>query len=210
MTALDQKTDTFNDWRPQLETISGASAAPSQEAATDGPLNEMISAYQELHARRVQVRAELETMLRTIQRRSFSDYVAARDCDRVARPLTVPNFETLSALDNACDALGYNRAALDWRTSLCKDFVYRADTDELDALHALETQLRRIDSQCELLVEKILDEVPTSAQQALAKLKIMTSFMLDSECLEIDYFACLVAECAQMMEASPALAMNAG
>ncbi|WP_114964912.1 hypothetical protein [Alkalilacustris brevis] len=209
MTELVQKLNATRDRHYQLESSSNAKPT-SQEPVGEISLNEMISNHYELEARSSQLREELEHMMRKIQRREVANNapVNVNDRNRIARPVSVPNFETFSALDAACGALGYNRSALDWTKSRRKEFIYGADAGDLGKLQALESEFRQLESKSESLVQEILSVVPGTNEQALDKLKWMVSIMLNSECVEVDYFACLVGECVQAIETSPECSMK--
>lgn len=79
-------------------------------------------------------------------------------------------------------------------------FISQAGRSEIDMIEDLEaevTELRRLMTEVEGL---ILENVPRSAQDATAKLTFMTGLMLDGGEIEFDYFAYIVAECAEVID----------
>jgi hypothetical protein len=79
-------------------------------------------------------------------------------------------------------------------------FISQAGRSEIDVIEDLEaeiTELRRLMTEVEAL---ILENVPRSAEDATSKLKFMTGLMLDGGEIEFDYFAYIVAECAEVID----------
>jgi hypothetical protein len=75
-------------------------------------------------------------------------------------------------------------------------FVVNACTPGFVEIEDLEEMIKLYRYRMSIIEQDILDHVPYSAQEAVAKLNFMSSLMLDGGNIEIDFFAYLVEECA--------------
>lgn len=75
-------------------------------------------------------------------------------------------------------------------------FVVNACTPGFVEIEDLEETIKLYRYRMSIIEQDILDHVPTSAREAVAKLNFMSSLMLDGGNIEIDFFAYLVEECA--------------
>ena len=66
-------------------------------------------------------------------------------------------------------------------------------------LEVLERQIEGYQFEMRELEQKILDEPPCSPAEAIAKLKFISSLILDGAEIDIDYFAYTVEECAYIL-----------
>jgi hypothetical protein len=81
-----------------------------------------------------------------------------------------------------------------------KRFVINACTPEFVDLELLEESIKIFRFRMSSIEQEILDHVARSAREAVAKLKFMSGLLLDGGEIEIDYFAYLVEECADIID----------
>ena len=77
-----------------------------------------------------------------------------------------------------------------------KRFVMNACSPNFVEIEDLEEMIKLYRYRLSIIEQAVLDFVPSSASEAVAKLKFMSSLMLDGGNLEVDFFAYLVEECA--------------
>jgi hypothetical protein len=75
-------------------------------------------------------------------------------------------------------------------------FVMNACTPGFVEIEDLEETIKLYRYRMSIIEQEILDHVPGSAKEAVAKLNFMSSLMLDGGDIEVDFFAYLVEECA--------------
>lgn len=79
-------------------------------------------------------------------------------------------------------------------------FINQAGNSEVDTIEDLEAEIMELRRLMRNIEEMILEQTPLSARDATTKLKFMTGLMLDGGEIEIDLFAYVVAECAEVIE----------
>jgi len=79
-------------------------------------------------------------------------------------------------------------------------FINQAGNSEVDAIEDLEAEIMELRRLMRNIEEMILEQTPISARDATTKLKFMTGLMLDGGEIEVDLFAYVVAECAEVIE----------
>ena len=75
-------------------------------------------------------------------------------------------------------------------------FVVNACTPGFVEIEYFEETIKLYRYRMSIIEQDILDHVPVSAQEAVAKLNFISSLMLDGGNIEVDFFAYLVEECA--------------
>lgn len=80
-------------------------------------------------------------------------------------------------------------------------FMINACTPEFEQIEYLEESIKIYRYQMTLIEQEILESVPPSKGEAVAKLKFMANLMVDGGEIETDYFAYLVDECASVIGA---------
>ena len=75
-------------------------------------------------------------------------------------------------------------------------FMINACTPEFVDVEAVEAEVQSLRALMTQIEHQVLDLVPATASDGVAKLKFMSSLMLDGVECEVDYFAYLVEECA--------------
>jgi hypothetical protein len=75
-------------------------------------------------------------------------------------------------------------------------FLMNARQPEIAAIEEVEEEIKLLRFRMTRIEEQILDATPRSVEEAVEKLKFISSLMLDGGTIEIDLFAYLVEECA--------------
>ena len=75
-------------------------------------------------------------------------------------------------------------------------FMVNACTPEFAQIEYLEETIKIYRFRMSTIEQEILESIPASKGEAVAKLKFMANLMVDGGDIEIDYFAYLVDECA--------------
>lgn len=84
-------------------------------------------------------------------------------------------------------------------------FISQAGSAEVDEIEALEIEIQEHRKMMQQLEDIILEQTPAFSYEATAKLKFMTGLMLDGGEIEVDLFAYIVAECAQVIDSEMAV-----
>jgi hypothetical protein len=79
-------------------------------------------------------------------------------------------------------------------------FIAQAGNSEVDIIEDLEAEIIELRRMMRNIEEVIIEQTPRSARDATTKLKFMTGLMLDGGEIEVDLFAYVVAECAEVIE----------
>jgi chemotaxis protein histidine kinase CheA len=79
-------------------------------------------------------------------------------------------------------------------------FIAQAGNSEVDIIEDLEAEIMELRRMMRNIEEVIIEQTPRSARDATTKLKFMTGLMLDGGEIEVDLFAYVVAECAEVIE----------
>lgn len=75
-------------------------------------------------------------------------------------------------------------------------FLINACTPELADIEVIEEEIKLLRYRMSVIEQEILDHTPRSSEEAVEKLKFISSIMLDGGSMEVDFFAYLVEECA--------------
>jgi hypothetical protein len=78
-------------------------------------------------------------------------------------------------------------------------FMRQAGPTQVDAIENLEIDIGVVRQHMTNVEVQILDTVPKTMDGVAAKLKFMSMLMLDGNDIEVDYFAYLVEECAEIL-----------
>jgi hypothetical protein len=79
-------------------------------------------------------------------------------------------------------------------------FMRQAGSAQIDAIENLEIDIGVVRQHMTNVEVQILDTVPKSTDDIAAKLKFMSMLMLDGNDMEVEYFAYLVEECAEVLQ----------
>ena len=173
-----------------------ATAEPEQLA-----LSEKIAQYDYLEHLLEDLIAEQETLSRQFyskQTEIGAVPVAAQSGDLVEREdleltdIAFSDFQHLSDLAKRVVPNGLPNAH--------RRFVLKACSPELVAIEDLEEMIKIYRYRMGIAEQDILDHRPTTILEATAKLRFMSSLMLDGLDIKHDYFFYLVEECAMIIE----------
>jgi hypothetical protein len=78
-------------------------------------------------------------------------------------------------------------------------FIVNACTPGFVEIEDLEEMIKLYRYRMSVIEQDILEKVPSSVAEAVAKLNFMSSLMLDGGNIEVDFFAYLVEECASVI-----------
>jgi hypothetical protein len=79
-------------------------------------------------------------------------------------------------------------------------FMRQAGPTQIDAIENMEIDIGVVRQHMTNVEVQILDTVPKTTDDIAAKLKFMSMLMLDGNDMEVDYFAYLVEECAEVLQ----------
>lgn len=75
-------------------------------------------------------------------------------------------------------------------------FLINACTPEFVDIEDIEEEIQLLRYRMSVIEQEILDHAPRSSEEAIEKLKFISSIMIDGGSMEVDFFAYLVEECA--------------
>ena len=181
----------------EAQPVALAVAAETEHLA----LSEKIAQYDYLEHLLEDLIVEQETLSRQFyakQRETETDTVALDSGEMVARDtltitdLSYTDFKQLSDLAKRVVPEGLPNAH--------RRFVLKACSPEMVAIEDLEEMIKLYRYRMGVAEQDILDHRPTSILEATAKLRFMSSLMLDGLDIKHDYFFYLVEECAMIIE----------
>ncbi|WP_444464651.1 hypothetical protein [Rhodobacter capsulatus] len=180
----------------QPVAVAAAVAEPEQMG-----LSEKIAQYDYLEHLLEDLIVEQETLSRQFyakQKETAADPVALASGEVVARDeltitdISFDDFQQLSDLAKRVVPNGLPNAH--------RRFVLKACSPEMVAIEDLEEMIKLYRYRMGVAEQDILDHRPTSILEATAKLRFMSSLMLDGLDIKHDYFFYLVEECAMIIE----------
>lgn len=136
---------------------------------------------------------EAELDAATVRRGQIARSVYLRTDAATPPPLSLQVFRERRSL--AADALKPGMALF------ARRFVSRLDERAAAALQEIERRSQELHGQMAVAEEEILSRRPANPAEAIAKLHFIAACLIDSQELEQDYFAYLVGECAEVLEA---------
>lgn len=181
----------------EAQPVTVAMAAETEQLA----LSEKIAQYDYLEHLLEDLIVEQETLSRQFyakHREAETDQVALDSGEMVARDsltitdLSFQDFKQLSDLAKRVVPEGLPNAH--------RRFVLKACSPEMVAIEDLEEMIKLYRYRMGVAEQDILDHRPTSILEATAKLRFMSSLMLDGLDIKHDYFFYLVEECAMIIE----------
>ena len=183
----------------EAQPVAVAVAAETEQLA----LSEKIAQYDYLEHLLEDLIVEQETLSRQFyakqrEAEAETDTVALDSGELVARDalsitdLSFPDFKQLSDLAKRVVPEGLPNAH--------RRFVLKACSPEMVAIEDLEEMIKLYRYRMGVAEQDILDHRPTSILEATAKLRFMSSLMLDGLDIKHDYFFYLVEECAMIIE----------
>lgn len=181
----------------EAQPVAVAVAAETEQLA----LSEKIAQYDYLEHLLEDLIVEQETLSRQFyakHREAETDQVALDSGEMVARDsltitdLSFQDFKQLSDLAKRVVPEGLPNAH--------RRFVLKACSPEMVAIEDLEEMIKLYRYRMGVAEQDILDHRPTSILEATAKLRFMSSLMLDGLDIKHDYFFYLVEECAMIIE----------
>lgn len=181
----------------EAQPVTAAMAAETEQLA----LSEKIAQYDYLEHLLEDLIVEQETLSRQFyakHREAETDQVALDSGEMVARDsltitdLSFQDFKQLSDLAKRVVPEGLPNAH--------RRFVLKACSPEMVAIEDLEEMIKLYRYRMGVAEQDILDHRPTSILEATAKLRFMSSLMLDGLDIKHDYFFYLVEECAMIIE----------
>lgn len=181
----------------EAQPVAVAVAAETEQLA----LSEKIAQYDYLEHLLEDLIVEQETLSRQFyakHRETETDQVALDSGEMVARDsltitdLSFQDFKQLSDLAKRVVPEGLPNAH--------RRFVLKACSPEMVAIEDLEEMIKLYRYRMGVAEQDILDHRPTSILEATAKLRFMSSLMLDGLDIKHDYFFYLVEECAMIIE----------
>lgn len=181
----------------EAQPVTVAMAAETEQLA----LSEKIAQYDYLEHLLEDLIVEQETLSRQFyakHRETETDQVALDSGEMVARDsltitdLSFQDFKQLSDLAKRVVPEGLPNAH--------RRFVLKACSPEMVAIEDLEEMIKLYRYRMGVAEQDILDHRPTSILEATAKLRFMSSLMLDGLDIKHDYFFYLVEECAMIIE----------
>lgn len=128
---------------------------------------------------------------------SLSDMVEVKSGDMRARSemsisdIAFKDFRQLHRLAQSVVPSGLPKAS--------RRFVVNACTPGFVEIEDLEEMIKLYRFRMSVIEQDILDKVPSSVAEAVAKLNFMSSLMIDGGNIEVDFFAYLVEECASVI-----------
>lgn len=183
----------------EAQPVAVAVAAETEQLA----LSEKIAQYDYLEHLLEDLIVEQETLSRQFyakhrETEAETDQVALDSGEMVARDsltitdLSFQDFKQLSDLAKRVVPEGLPNAH--------RRFVLKACSPEMVAIEDLEEMIKLYRYRMGVAEQDILDHRPTSILEATAKLRFMSSLMLDGLDIKHDYFFYLVEECAMIIE----------
>jgi len=83
-----------------------------------------------------------------------------------------------------------------------KRFMHQASPEEIEEIEQLEVDITSLRQRMRDIEILILNQVPKNADEVAMKLKFLAALMLDGGEIELDYFAYIVEESAEILEES--------
>lgn len=190
--------------KPDQHNAGGTLAIDAQRTLLD--FKKAISYFAEIEDRCDQVIQKQDELIRLVSRRMRGTVDTTGEAD-TKLPMSPQdgNRTTINATDlpfseyRKIAAMANTRVGPQMPMATMR-FISQAGRSEIDMIEDLEAEvieLRRLMTEIEALV---LENVPRSAEDATAKLTFMTGLMLDGGEIEFDYFAYIVAECAEVID----------
>ncbi|WP_444452309.1 hypothetical protein ACTTAI_14945 [Rhodobacter capsulatus] len=184
----------------EAQPVAVAAAVEQQEQLG---LSEKIAQYDYLEHLLEDLIVEQETLSRNFyakqrEAEANGDSVALASGEMVARDemtitdISFPDFKQLSDLAKRVVPNGLPNAH--------RRFVLKACSPEMVAIEDLEEMIKLYRYRMGAAEQDILDHRPKTVLEATAKLRFMSSLMLDGLDIKHDYFFYLVEECAMIIE----------
>jgi hypothetical protein len=79
-------------------------------------------------------------------------------------------------------------------------FAQEVTPDEITKIEHSEAIVRELQARMSQVENQILEAIPSSDADAIAKLRFVSTIIRDGEEIEIDYLASLVEECTELLE----------
>jgi len=186
-------------FRKKQEAQTVSTAAP--EVPESFGLFDKIAQYEYIENLLEETITEQETLSRQFyakQVEQAKELVAAQSGEMVAREdlsitdIAFHDFQRLRDLAQKVVPNGLPNAH--------RRFVLKACSPEMVAIEDLEETIKLYRYRLGIIEQEILDHKPLTTLQSAAKLKFMSSLMLDGVDIEHDYFFYLVEECALVIE----------
>ena len=149
---------------------------------------------------------EQDTLIRQITRRLPEETLKSPSGNEYI-PLTAPNDvrTSLKGSDLPYDeyrevAQLANKVIKNQMPMATKRFMNQAGRQEVDRIEYLEVDISSLRQQMRDIEIQILNHTPKTAGEVAQKLKFMAALMLDGGEIEVDFFAYLVEEAADVLE----------
>jgi len=169
-------------------------------------LRKAIQYFSEIESRCDDAIQEQDNLIRQITRRLPEDAIEAPGVDEYI-PLTISKDvrTSLKGSDLPFDefrevALLANKVIKNQMPMATKRFMSQAGRQEVDRIEDLEVDISSLRQQMRDVELQILNHTPRTAEEVARKLKFMTALMLDGGEIEVDFFAYLVEEAADVLE----------
>ncbi len=195
-------------YQPKTTSFTPVVSARTDQASEGAPVGELLARYWRLEKTAAEIQDEIDQTVQSVMRRIGEDIARAENGDELVEgtvaddswpkmPLVTPKIRTRSEFQRRAAVARHFR--LPQKVLTGSNFVEGVRPDELDRLEALDLELAVTKMQLAGVEWEITERVPESKDEAVAKLRFISALLIDNGEIEVDHFAYLVRECADVM-----------